>query len=306
MIAAASVACLSTLNAGPNILLISADDLGYGEIGAYGQDRIETPCLDALAERGMRFTQAYAGATVCAPSRAALLTGRHTGHTQIRGNPPRPLSKSTRTFVELLQASGYRTVGVGKWDSGEQDTTGAPWKQGFDLFFGYLDQVSAHNYYPDYLFRNDERIELPNTVEYISHGYAAGVGGISTNKEVYAPDLFIDFIEDQLDQLKDEKFFLYVSFTFPHANNESTAMGDLHGMEIPDLGIYSDRDWPPPEAAKAAMITRMDRDVSRIIARLKAHGIEKKTLIIFISDNGPHSEGGVDPSFFKASGPLRG
>lgn len=288
----------------PNIVLILADDLGYGDVGCYGQTQIQTPILDQLAKDGIKFTDAYAGSTVCAPSRCTLMTGLHTGHCIVRGNGggggPRlnvPLRKDEYTIARALQEGGYATALIGKWGLGEVGSTGIPNKQGFDYFYGYLNQHHAHNYYPDFLWRNTTQVTLPN--EQTTND------GVSKTQQAYVPDLCRDEALKYLEEVKDKPFFLFYSTTVPHANNEKTRY-DGNGNEVPDLGIYADKDWPIQEKHKAAMITRMDTDIGMILDKIKTLGLDKNTLILFTSDNGPHKEGGNDPEFFKSSGPLRG
>lgn len=282
----------------PNIIVVLADDLGYGELGCYGQTRIHTPNLDVLAREGIRFTQCYAGSTVCAPSRCSLMTGLHTGHCWIRGNARVPLRPEDVTVAELLQEAGYNTALIGKWGLGNEDTTGTPNRQGFDYFFGYLDQGHAHNYYPSFLWRNDARVPLKN-VEDPKHR------GVAAEAVEYSHDLFTQDALRYVDEHASKPFFLYLAYTLPHANNEAgNARGD--GMEVPDYGPYSGENWPNPEKGRAAMITRLDRDVGALIQKLRDLGIDKNTIVLFSSDNGPHKEGGSDPAFFGSSGPLRG
>lgn len=285
----------------PNILLIVADDLGYGDLGSYGQAEIQTPNLDRLANEGLRFTNFYAGSTVCAPSRAALMTGLHTGHSPIRGNrrPTPPLPASAVTIAENLKQAGYRTALIGKWGLGELGSEGEPNRQGFDYFFGYLNQRHAHNYYPEFLIRNQERYPLDNIVP---EPKDADGSGVATTRLDYSDDLFTDEALLFLDESGDEPFFLEVAYTIPHANNEA---GD-EGMEVPDLGIYADKLWPTPAKSHAAMITRMDSDIGRLMARLAEKGIADNTLVLFTSDNGPHREGGNDPESNNSNGPFRG
>ncbi|MBM3290038.1 MAG: arylsulfatase [Candidatus Hydrogenedentes bacterium] len=282
----------------PNIVFILADDLGYGDLGCYGQQRIHTPHLDRMAQEGMRFTQCYAGSTVCAPSRCALITGLHTGHCWIRGNDRVPLRPKDATIAKLLKAEGYATGLVGKWGLGNEDTTGIPNKQGFDYFYGYLDQGHAHNYYPAFLWRNEERVPLRN-VEDPKHK------GVATTKVDYSHDLFADEALKFVERNREHPFFLYLAFTIPHTNNEAGAV-TRNGMEVPDYGPYANENWPDSEKGKAAMITRMDADIGRLFAKLNELGIDDNTLVMFSSDNGSHKEGGPDPEFFKSGGPLRG
>jgi uncharacterized sulfatase len=289
----------------PNIIFILADDLGYGDLGCYGQERIKTPRIDQMATEGMLFTHHYAGSTVCAPSRSALMTGMDTGHTRIRGNATVPLRQEDETVAEVLKKAGYQTGLVGKWGLGEAGSTGVPNKQGFDFFYGYLNQIRAHNSYPDYLWRNDQQELLPNEIIVADEGYAKGIGSVSTNKEVHSHDLFTKEALKFIEEKAGNPFFLYLAYTIPHANNEYWLL-DEHGMEVPDLGEYADKDWPEVEKAKASMISRLDGDVGRILDLLKQKGIDDNTLVIFSSDNGPHAEGTVDPDFFDSNKPFRG
>ena len=281
----------------PNIIYILVDDLGYGDLGCYGQTRIQTPNIDRMAAEGMRFTNHYAGSTVCAPSRCCLMTGLHTGHAWVRANGLFPLRPEDVTVAELLKGAGYTTGIIGKWGLGEADTTGIPNRQGFDHWFGYLNQRHAHNYYPEFLWDNEEKVTLNNKV--IDKGR---LGGVATERVDYSHDLFaaraLRFVEDH----RDHPFFLYLALTIPHANNEA----GNEGMEVPSYAPYEDKTWPDAQKGHAAMITRMDRDIGRLLDRLKDLGLDEKTLVIFTSDNGPHKEGGADPTYFKSSGPLRG
>jgi len=291
----------------PNIIYIMADDLGYGELGCYGQQKIKTPNIDKLAKEGMRFTQFYAGAPVCAPSRCVLMTGKHTGHGRVRGNAgkdnPEPQTIRTEdvTVAEVLKRQGYTTGLIGKWGLSEENSVGHPNKKGFDYFFGYLDQHHAHNYYPEFLIRNDSRVFLENIVP----GEGDFGQGWATVKKQYSHDLMAEDSLTWLDTNKDKPFFLYLAFTLPHANNEATK-GVGNGQEVPDYGIYENTDWTPPNKGQAAMISRLDRDVGRIMEKLRKLGLDKKTLVFFTSDNGNHKEGGNDPTFFNAHGPLNG
>jgi uncharacterized sulfatase len=289
----------------PNIVLILADDLGYGDVGCYGQKRIQTPCIDRLAAEGIRFTQAYAGSTVCAPSRCVLMTGLHTGHCRVRGNGgATPVSQALRpqdvTAARLLQQAGYTTALVGKWGLGDVGAAevGLPNRQGFDYFYGYLNQTHAHNYYPTFLWRNEEKVLLRNVVP----DERPNGAGVATDRLDYSPDLMLDEALAFIRRSKDGPFFLYFSPTLPHANNEAKN----RGMEVPDYGPYAAMDWPDPQKGQAAMVTRLDSTVGRIMDLLKELGLDGKTLVIFTSDNGPHKEGGNDPNFNDSNGPLRG
>ncbi len=276
----------------PNILWIMADDLGYGDLGCYGQTVIKTPQLDRLASQGVRFTDCYAGSTVCAPSRCVLMTGRHTGHARIRGNGLLPLAPEDVTVAEVLKSAGYVTGIIGKWGLGEPGTTGVPNQQGFDEWFGYLNQHHAHNYYPDYLWKNDQKVTFDNVVQ----------GNVATKRRVYSADLFTQEALDFLDRHKRDRFFLYLPLTLPHANNEA----GQQGMEVPSDAPYSAESWPQPQKNHAAMITYLDTQVGKVLAKLAELGLDENTIVFFTSDNGPHREGGADPKFFGSSGPLRG
>jgi arylsulfatase A-like enzyme len=282
----------------PSVIFIMADDLGYGDLGCYGQKIIQTPNLDRMAQEGMRFTDFYAGSTVCAPSRCVLMTGYHTGRAFIRGNGKDNLRPEDVTVAEVLKGAGYTTGLVGKWGLGHEGSTGVPTRQGFDYFFGYLDQHHAHNYYPTFLMRNEQRAPLKNVVP----GEGDWGQGVATEKVEYSHDLMAEEALEFIDRNRDKRFFLYLALTIPHANNEAREKG----MEVPDCGQYADRDWPEPQKGHAAMISRMDRDVGRLLERLKQHGLDEKTLVFFTSDNGPHAEGGNDPDFADSNGPLRG
>ena len=288
----------------PNIVFILADDLGYGDLGCYGQKVIRTPCIDQMAAEGMRFTDHYAGSTVCAPSRCSLMTGLHTGHTYVRGNKEirpmgqLPLPAGTETLPRMLKRAGYKTALIGKWGLGGPDTAGTPNNQGFDYFFGYLCQRHAHNYYPEFLFRNDERVPLENKVP----GGRADGAGVASEKVEYSYDLMEAETLRFVTENRDGPFFLYLAVTLPHANNE----GGNNGMEVPDYGIYTNEEWPQMEKGRAAMISLLDRGVGRLLRRIRHLGIDENTIVFFTSDNGPHREGGSDPNFFHSSGPLRG
>ena len=286
----------------PNIIFILTDDLGYGDLGCFGQKTIRTPNIDRLAAEGMRFTDHYAGSTVCAPSRCCLMTGLHSGHSLVRGNARVPLRPSDVTVAELLKQAGYTTGIIGKWGLGEADSTGIPNRQGFDYWFGYLNQRHAHNYYPKYLWRNEQKVELENEVSHIIGGRDRTPGGVATKRVEYSHDLFAEEALRFVEKNKDNNFFLYLALTIPHANNEA----GNKGMEVPSHGPYTNKDWPEPQKGHAAMITRMDGDIGRLMAKLKTLGLDESTFVLFSSDNGPHKEGGADPAFFKSSGPLRG
>ncbi len=269
----------------PNIIYILADDLGYGDLGCYGQTLIQTPNIDRLAAEGIRFTDHYAGSPLCAPSRCVLMTGLHTGHCYVRGNRAlpfegnMPIPAESATIPGLLKEVGYATGAMGKWGLGFPGSEGDPVKQGFDLFFGYNCQRQAHSYYPPHLWRNTEKVMLP--------------GNADGRQEQYSHDLLA---EEALQFIRDHAgapFFLYLPFTLPHTR-----------FEIPELGIYGDMPWTADQKAQAAMISRLDRDVGRIVAQVQELGLDGDTLVMFASDNGAHGSGGTVPHF-NASGPLR-
>jgi arylsulfatase A-like enzyme len=288
----------------PNIIFILADDLGYGDLGCYGQKNIQTPHIDRIAKEGVKFTDHYAGSTVCAPSRCVLMTGLHTGHSYVRGNrevKPMgqiPLPADTVTVAKLMKQAGYTTGLIGKWGLGPPDSIGHPNKQGFDYFFGYLCQRHAHNYYPEFLFRNDEKVPLQNKIEKPRPDGA----GVAVEKNEYSHDLCAAEALQFVEKNRNQPFFLCLTLTIPHANNEA----GRKGMEVPDYGIYKTKDWPEPQIGHAAMISRMDSDIGRLMARLKKLNLDDNTLVMFSSDNGPHREGGNDPDFNDSNGPLRG
>ncbi len=290
----------------PNILLIQADDLGYGDLSAYGQTQFQTPSLDRLAREGIRFTQYYSGSTVCAPSRAALMTGINTGHAWIRGNGDIPLRAQDTTVAQVLREAGYRTAVIGKWGLGSPGTTGQPDRKGFEHSFGFLDHRHAHRQFTDHLWRNGE--EVPTDLD-----------------RDYVNDLFTQETATFISREDRRPFFVYLNYTVPHAElrvpDDSMAPFSSRFPEQPFVNPTADakrtgstpnsaslgyRSQPTPRAAFAAMVTRMDRDIGRLADLLKERGEDRRTLVIFISDNGPHREGGADPAFFKSSGGLRG
>ncbi len=298
---AALLSCSALLGAAqekPNFIFVMADDLGYGDLGCYGQKLIQTPHIDRLAEEGLRFTNFYAGSTVCAPSRCVLMTGLHTGHCYIRGNGKYFLRPGDVTIAEMLHKAGYVCGQFGKWGLGGEKTAGMPTKQGFDVFYGYLDQTHAHNYYPSFLIDGTNRVSLRNVVP--NEGkYGQGV---AEKKRDYSHDLIFSKALDFIDKNRERAFFLYLPVTIPHANNQAGKAG----MEVPDYGPYAEKDWPEPQKGTAAMISRLDRDMGKLLEKLREHGLDEKTLLFFTSDNGPHREGGNDPDFFDSNGPLRG
>jgi len=326
----------ATANRPPNILFILADDLGYAELGCYGQQKIKTPHLDRLASQGMRFTQHYSGSPVCAPSRCVLLTGKHPGHAAIRDNRqaqlpedllqrlgiPKgfpgqtPLPDEEITLAELLKKAGYTTACIGKWGLGHFGTSGDPNRQGFDLFFGYICQTHAHSYYPDHLWENGRKVSLDNDPPV--PGHAKLPAGADPNDPAsyrpfqgkdYAPNRMLRRAEEFIRQNKDRPFFLFYTTTLVHLA--------LHVPEEdlkPYLGLWPETPFTgdgytphrTPRAAYAAMVSRLDRDVGRLLALLEELGLEKDTIVFFSSDNGTTHTSEVDAKFFQSVGPLRG
>jgi len=299
----------ANVKSSPNIIFILADDLGYGELGCYGQQVIQTPRIDRMALEGLRFTHFYAGATVCAPSRSVLMTGQHHGRTRVRGNAraknpgAQALLDGEKTIAQMLKQQGYKTALVGKWGLGDKGAavSGLPRRQGFDYFFGYLNQCHAHNHFPDFMWRNEKQVRLPNII--VPKGPDGA--GYAMEAKVFADALFT---EEALAFVRDNRatpFFLFWSMVIPHANNErAIALGD--GAEVPDYGLYADKPWPMPDKGHAAMITLMDSYVGRMLDELRVLGIAENTLVIFTSDNGPHNESYHDLTRFTPSGPFSG
>jgi|GEM_PF-183992 len=318
----------------PNIIYILADDLGYGELGAYGQEVIETPNIDALALGGMRFTQHYSGAPVCAPARCVLLTGQHAGHAYVRGNDEwgergkvwdyqamfddpslegqRPLPDSVVTIAELLQEAGYKTGMVGKWGLGAPNTAGVPNKQGFDFFFGYNCQRQAHTFFPMHLWKNEERVLLDNKFVPLHANLA---GDADPNDPVsyqdfqlndYSPDLMhreaLQFIQEN----REQPFFLYYASPIPHLPLQAPREWvEYYQQKLGPETPYTGSSYFPnrtPRATYAAMISYLDQQVGELVAKLKKLGLYENTLIIFSSDNGPSYLGGVDAAFFNSAG----
>jgi arylsulfatase A len=292
----------------PNVIFILADDMGYGDLGCYGQQLIETPNIDRLAAGGMRFTQFYAGTSVCAPSRASLMTGLHTGHTPIRGNyeiKPEgqlPLPDSAYIMPEMFKKAGYKTAAFGKWGMGFPGSEGDPVKQGMDQFYGYNCQRESHNFFPDHLWNNLQRVELANTL---------------TDQQYYAPELIQQQALSFMDKHRADPFFLYLAYTLPHAGLQLPA-GDktfeyykkkFNEQPKAVKGNWDGSGYQPqayPHAAYAAMVTKLDSYVGEVLVKLKQLGLDQNTLVIFTSDNGPHREGGNDPEFFNSSSSFRG
>lgn len=272
----------------PNIIFIMADDLGYGDLGCYGQKHIKTPHIDDLAKHGLLFIQAYAGAPVCTPSRCSLMTGFHNGHTAARDNIPHYqtyLDENDVTIAEVLKQAGYRCGGVGKWSLGDAGSVGRATNQGFDMWLGYLNQDHAHYYYPEYLDDNEERLELM---------------GNTTSHQHYSHDLMTDRALDFIEKNKETPFFLYAAYTLPHFSSTDE---DSDGLSIPSTVPYEHMDWDEKSKKFAAMVHRLDRDVGRIQKKVNELGLDDNTIIIFTSDNGGH---GNIHERFNSNGPLNG
>lgn len=302
---------LSAQQKQPNIVLILADDLGIGDLGAYGQKIIQTPNIDRLAAGGLKFTQFYSGTSVCAPSRSALMTGRHTGHTYIRGNKEiepegqEPLADSVQTLAMHLKKAGYTTGAFGKWGLGMVGSSGDPNHKGFDEFFGYNCQRQSHRYYPTHLWHNDRKVVLE--------------GNDLTRKVHYAPQLIQEKTLEFLEKNHHKPFFLFIPTVLPHAElagpedafyrkyenrfEETPHKGNDYGPQATVPGYASVQK---PRATYAAMVERMDHYVGEVIEKLKELNLLENTLIIFTSDNGAHSEGGANPAFFNSTAGLRG
>ncbi len=292
----------------PNIILIMVDDLGYADISPYGQSKIQTPNLGKMAERGMTFTQFYSGVSVCAPSRSSLVEGLHTGHCYIRGNKQNgtvggqwPIPENTVTMARVLQEAGYTTGMIGKWGLGNPGTTGDPLNHGWDLYFGYTDQVLAHNYYPDHLLKNGRKVPLKNKPVYLPEKFD-GLGSYTPEPKEYSHDYLMKETLNFIGENANNPFFLYLPFTIPHENGEQ--LEDMK-FEVPNQGVYADKPWTEEQKGYAAMISYLDAGIGDIVKATKSAGIEGKTLILFCSDNGP-MRGHPVTEFFNSNGDLRG
>lgn len=319
--------CVAQQPTPPNIVYILADDLGYNEVGCYGQSKIRTPNLDRLAAEGIRFTQHYSGSPVCASSRCVLMTGKHTGHAYIRGNKEMggwgpdepegqwPLADEEVTVAELLKQRGYATCAIGKWGLGGPGSVGHPLFQGFDRFYGYLCQRVAHNYYPTHLWDNHDVDVLGNRYFDAHQKISAPLNSDDEYfdrfaAEVYAPDRMLEEAIKFIDANQERPFFLYFATPVPHVSIQvpQDSYDEYAGKfdDQPYLGQKSYLPFPEPRAGYAAMVTRMDRDIGKILDRLKSLGLADNTLVIFSSDNGPTFNGGTDSEFFESNKPLRG
>jgi len=288
----------------PNIILIVADDLGYGDLGCYGQQKILTPNIDRLAAEGIRFTQFYAGSSVCAPSRCSLMTGMHNGHNRIRDNLPHNvwLQPDDLTVAEVLKQAGYKTGGIGKWALGNPGSWGIPNYQGFDYWYGHLNQDQAHFYYPDYLWENDKVVLLQKVV--IENEVGKLVGNRGGKNVYYTHDLFTEKALTFIERNREDPFFLYLAYTIPHFSDYPKDSPE-HFI-VPSDEPYTNENWPQIAKNYAAMITRLDRDVGRIVELVKKLGIDENTIIFFTSDNGPYKGSRIPIEFFGSNGILRG
>lgn len=298
----------------PNIIYIVADDLGYNELGCYGQKIIQTPHIDSIAAEGMRFTQHYSGQAVCAPSRDSLMTGMHMGHAYIRDNSnPKgrnidqakgvfpgqiPILDESITIAEVLKARGYATAAYGKWGLGYEGSTGDPLKQGFDDFGGFLCQIHAHNHYPRFLWKSGKKLPMPGNDR-------------SLNGEHYSQDYFTQWGLEFIEANQDKPFFLYLPFAVPHLSIQATDESLAQYKDIIPEEDYTHRGYlehPYPRAGYAAMISHMDRDVGKIMTLVKDLGLDENTIILFSSDNGPtyNRLGGSDSEFFESAGIFNG
>lgn len=309
----------------PNIIYIYVDDMGYGELGSYGQEKIKTPHLDQLAKEGIRFTQHYAGAPVCAPSRAMLMTGKHSGHSYIRGNyelggfaddkegGQMPLPEGTFTIGHLMQNAGYATAAIGKWGLGMHNTTGSPNKQGFDYFYGYLDQKQAHNFYPTHLWENSQWDTLKNSYVYVHKAIPKDSPDEAFEQfkgNEYSMDKMSEKVFSFIQDHKDEPFFLYLPYTGPHVSLQAPEEEIKKYLgKFEEQPYYGDQGYAAskyPLSTYAAMISYCDAQVGKIMALLKTLHLDENTIVMFSSDNGPTFNGGVDIDFFNSTGGLRG
>lgn len=310
----------------PNIIYIYADDLGYGELGCYGQSIIQTPHLDGMAREGMRFTQHYSSAPVCAPARCMLMTGKHPGHSYIRGNyelggfedelegGQMPLHEGAYTIATMLKEKGYATGMIGKWGMGVVGTTGSPLQHGFDYYYGYLDQKQAHNYYPTHLWENDQRISLNNPAFNVHTRLDRKTATDADFKKFigkeYSPELMTTKAMNFINTHQQQPFFLYLPYTLPHLALQvpEKYLGKYAG-KISDSAYYGERGYAPclmPRATYAAMISFLDEQVGLLLEKLKQLGLEEETIVFFSSDNGTSLSAGVDPVYFNSTAGLRG
>lgn len=295
----------------PNIIYFLLDDMGIGDLSLYGQSNFDTPNIDRLASEGMRFSHHYSGSTVSGPSRACLMTGKHTGHNSVRGNNPKGqlLGDDEATLASVLKEAGYRTATIGKWGIGSPIPLDDPAKKGFDYFYGYLDMYHAHNCFPEFLYRNGEKVMLEgNKTQLDADGNypwgadtGAGVARLDSRKQ-YAPYLFEQEALQFIEESSDSPFFLYYALNLPHANNEAKD----NGCEVPSYGEFADRDYPDTEKGFAQMMRILDNQLGALLDKLEQMGIADNTIVMLASDNGAHQEGGHQVEFFDSNSYLRG
>lgn len=312
----------------PNVIYIYADDLGYGELEPYGQNKIKTPNLKKMAEEGLMFTQHYTSTPICAPARAMLMTGKHGGHSYIRGNyelgdfpdslegGQMPLPEGIYTLPKMLKKAGYTTGMAGKWGLGMHNTSGSPLKQGFDFYISILDQKQAHNYYPTHLWLNDMRLPLKNPVIMVHKGKLDRETATDEDFDyykgnVYASDVITEYALQFIDDNKNGPFFLYLPFTQPHVSLQAPQhfIDQYIGKFEDEQPYYGERGYAAtkyPLSTYAAMITYMDHQIGKVMDKIKALGLDSNTIIMFSSDNGPSSAGGANAKFFNSTGGLRG
>lgn len=289
----------------PNIILVFVDDLGYGDLGCYGQELIQTPNIDRMAGEGNMFTDFYSASPVCAPSRSSLMTGKNAGSAFIRHNINKlplgqlPIPDEEITIAELLKDAGYSTAAMGKWSLGSLYNSGDPLKQGFDHFFGYYCQCYAHNYYPEMLWRNKDTVHLRNETVPVEVNFIDYPLSYATKKVDYSGEIIFDEAMEFIENNKENPFFLYYASTLPHSNGEAP---EDEKFEVPDWGIYADSSWLPYEKGYASMVSMLDRQMGQIIEKLKELKLEKNSLVIFTSDNGPTKFAKI----FESAGELRG
>lgn len=276
----------------PNIIFIMADDLGIGDLGCYGQKLIKTPQIDKMAAEGTRFTQVYAGSSVCAPTRSSIMTGMHNGHNRVRDNIPHGvfLQPDDITVAEVLKQAGYKTGAIGKWSLGNPGTWGTANMQGFDYFYGHLNQDQAHFYYPDYLWENDE-------IDLLS-------GNRGEKKKEYTHHNFTKKALSFIDQNKQKPFFLYLAYTLPHFSDYNKNIPET--LIVPTDAPYTNKDWPQVEKNYASMVNMIDEDVGKVMDLIKELGLDSNTIIFFTSDNGPNNRPIHDVEFFESNGIYRG
>jgi len=294
--------------------------MGYGDLSCYGQKTLETPNIDQLAASGMKFTRHYAGATVCAPSRASLLTGKHAGHLSVRGNSPKGqmIAEAEMTIPKALKSKGYTSAIIGKWGVGTSLTPNDPMRCGFDEHYGYVNMWHAHNFFPEFLYKNGNKTTLEGNITDYSFPYREDIPegtGVAKEKVTYALSEIEKETISFIDKNKAQPFFLYLALNMPHANNEAGGfLKDgmevptqlIDGVRVPDYGTYRDKSWPTPEKGFAQMMTLIDDMVGTLQQQLRALNISDQTLIVFASDNGPHQEGEHKVDFFDSNGPFRG